>query len=70
MAVKFVKNPRYFYPVLLPECSAEEFIELDNWLWDNIGEEEDAYEYDLWPVSSYVIFRNEEDKFKFILRWS
>ena len=63
-------SPEFSYPVLLPrEYCSEEFLEIDEWIWNNIGEVGKDFEYDFWPTDSYILFKREEDKVKFILRW-
>ena len=61
---------RFSYPVILPKRFAgDTFLEIDQWIWENIGEDGIDFEYNFWPVDSYILFKHEEDKVKFILRW-
>jgi len=60
-------NTKCLYLLPLPDTSYDKFLAMDNWLWDNIGEEEIDFE---WAVpASHIFFAREEDKVKFILKW-
>ena len=70
MAIRPEFIHKFSYPVLLPRrFSGDAFLEVDEWMWEIIGEEEKDFEYNFWPVDSYILFKRDEDRFKFILRW-
>lgn len=59
---------KFYYPVVVPTSqSIDDYIAMDNWLWNEIGEEEVDWEWG--QQANYVFFYSEEDKVKFILRW-
>ncbi len=60
-------NLKCLYPLILPSTTINEYIVMDCWLWDNIGEEEIDFEWGL--PADHIFFAREEDKVKFILRW-
>lgn len=60
-------NLKCLYPLILPRTDINEYIAMDKWLWDNIGEEEIDFEWG--EPATYVFFAREEDKIKFILKW-
>ncbi len=60
-------NLKCLYPLIMPQTNANEFIAMDYWLWDNVGEEDIDFEWAL--PADYILFAREEDKIMFILRW-
>ncbi len=58
---------KYFYPLILPSTEIDEYMAMDNWLWNNVGEEEIDFEWGF--PADYILFKYEEDKVKFILKW-
>lgn len=60
-------NLKCLYPLMLPTTEINEYMAMDNWLWDNIGEEDVDFEWGF--PADYILFAREEDKVKFILKW-
>lgn len=58
---------KYFYPLILPYTAVDEFMAMDEWLSDIVGEEEINFEWGF--PADYILFAREEDKIMFILRW-
>lgn len=60
-------NIKCLFLLNLPRTNVNEFIAMDNWLWDNVGEPDIDFEWGFPAV--YIFFAREEDKVKFILKW-
>lgn len=58
---------KYFYPVKVPLLTADETIEMDEWLWSEIGEE--VKDWDFTGFLDYILFNSAEDAMAFKLRW-
>ena len=61
-------NTKCLFPLAIPTLMhIDDYMSMDDWLWDNIGQEEIDFEWG-WPLT-HIFFAREEDKVKFILRW-
>lgn len=64
-----MSTQKYYYPVAVPSLlTADETIEMDDWLWSEIGEEVDDWE--LTKFFDYILFNSAEDAMAFKLRWT